>query len=315
MIPMHQISIIIPFLNEEDTLPKLCDGLRDFILSNQGLRFEVILVDDGSTDQSAFILKDLTFPCSTKVISLSRNFGSHAALRAGMVHARGDFACFLYADLQDPVENILVMHQEAVRGNDIVWGIRRSVSTGLFERIFSRAYARLMQRFVSPGYPDKGFDTVMVSRKVLEVMNQNIESNSSVFLQLLTLGFRQGSVTYDKRSRIAGASKWTLGKKVKLLIDSFVAFSFAPIRFVTIAGMIIFLTGLIWTVYILSRKILYNDLAEGWPMLTSILFLGFGLTNISLGIIAEYLWRTLDSSRKRPVFVIDSIEELKSRKL
>lgn len=94
------------------------------------------------------------------------------------------------------------------------------------------------------------------------------------------------------------------------MIDSFVAFSYAPIRFVSFVGILFFMIGIFWTIYIISRKILVNDLESGWPMLTSILLLGFGITNIGLGIIAEYLWRTLDASRKRPVFIIDEIMEL-----
>ena len=95
-----------------------------------------------------------------------------------------------------------------------------------------------------------------------------------------------------------------------MLIDSFVAFSYAPIRFVSLTGILFFTFGILWTVYIIARKIIFNDLASGWPALTSILLLGFGVTNIGLGIIAEYLWRTLDASRNRPVFIIDEMVEL-----
>ncbi|MDX5438347.1 MAG: glycosyl transferase family 2, partial [Pontibacter sp.] len=115
--------------------------------------------------------------------------------------------------------------------------------------------------------------------------------------------------TYDKKARLVGKSKWTISKKIKLLIDSFVAFSFAPIRLVSFIGIVFFLLGIMWSGYIIFRKIMFDDLASGWPALLSILMVGFGVTNISLGIIAEYLWRTLDASRKRPVFVIDEIVE------
>ena len=130
-------------------------------------------------------------------------------------------------------------------------------------------------------------------------------------LQVLNLGFRQDFIEYQKVSRKAGKSKWTLAKKIKLLIDSFVAFSFAPIRMVSMVGIFFFFTGILWTLYIMFRKIFFNDLEPGWPALVSILMIGFGITNISLGIIAEYLWRTLDASRKRPVFIIDDIKEIK----
>jgi dolichol-phosphate mannosyltransferase len=142
-------------------------------------------------------------------------------------------------------------------------------------------------------------------------LNTNIEANSSIFLQILTLGYKQTTIEYDKKIRAKGKSKWTLSKKIKLFIDSFVAFSYAPIRFVTVIGILLFFTGIIWSTYLIIRKLTYNDLESGWPALVSILLMGFGITNISLGIIAEYLWRTLDASRKRPVFIIDNIIELK----
>ena len=166
-----------------------------------------------------------------------------------------------------------------------------------------------MQKYALSSYPDKGFDIVLFSKKVQQNLNSNIESNSSIFLQILSLGYKQTTVSYDKKARKVGKSKWTLSKKIKLFIDSFIAFSYAPIRLVSIIGISFFVIGFVWSVYLVSRKLFLNDLASGWPALYSTLLLGFGITNISLGIIAEYLWRTLDSSRKRPVFIIDEIIE------
>ncbi len=304
------ITIIIPFLNEEENIPYLATELNSFVERNHQLSIELILVNDGSTDLSLAMITTTRFPDRTKVISFSKNFGSHAALRAGMMHASGQYIGFLYADLQDPIDNLVLMYHQAIGGKDIVWGIRKAVDGGWFEKGFSKLYARLMKRFVNPQFPEKGFDIVMLSQKVAVQLNQNVESHSSIFLQLLNLGYAQGEVQYEKKKRAAGKSKWTISKKVKLVIDSFIAFSYAPIRFVTYTGILFFVIGIGWTIYITTRKIVYNDLTSGWPMLTSILFLGFGLTNISLGIIAEYLWRTLDASRHRPVFVIDEIIEL-----
>jgi glycosyltransferase involved in cell wall biosynthesis len=314
MMNAFDITVIIPFLNEEENIPFLSREINAFVQKNSNLSFEVILVNDGSTDDSLSRISTTPFPHGTRVISLSRNFGSHAALRAGILHSQSKHICFLYADLQDPVENVLLMHQQALQGSDIVWGTRSSTEGGWLEKAFSRLYASLMRRFVNPKFPEKGFDIVMISQKVAQQLNNNLESHSSIFLQLLNLGFRQGEVEYEKRMRTAGKSKWTLSKKFKLVVDSFIAFSYAPIRFVTYAGIFLFLIGVCWTIYITVRKLISDDLVSGWPMLTSILFLGFGLTNISLGIIAEYLWRTLDSSRRRPVFIIDEIIELTGRK-
>jgi dolichol-phosphate mannosyltransferase len=305
------VSLIIPIYNEYEGIPFLVDSLNQFFDSHKNLNPEVIFVNDGSKDGSVDRLQSLNHEnYKGKIISLSRNFGSHAALRAGISEANGELVCFNYADLQDPLELILEMEQKIREGNEIIWAHRESTKVSLGEKIFSSMYAYLMKKYAFRNFPDKGFDIVMFNQKVAEQVNNNIEANSSIFLQILGMGFRQASISYKKRERKTGVSKWTLSKKIKLFIDSFVAFSYAPIRLVTIVGITMFILGFVWTVYIISRKLIYHDLASGWPALMSILMIGFGVTNISLGIIAEYLWRTLDASRERPIFIIDKIVEL-----
>jgi dolichol-phosphate mannosyltransferase len=306
-----QISIIIPFLNEADNIPMLVSSLDHFFKQQRNLSAEVLFIDDGSTDASVEMLGQFV-PAyfSAKVIKLSKNYGSHAALRAGILHAKGKYITFMYADLQDPLELIIRLYKECEAGAEIAWATRESTQAGFLEKSFSKNYAYLMKKFAISSYPENGFDIVMFGRKVQQVLNHHPESNSSIFLQILTLGFRQSFIRYAKQARKAGKSKWTVAKKIKLFVDSFIAFSFAPIRMVTIVGLTMFMLGVLWTAYIIGRKILLNDLESGWPALVSILMIGFGITNISLGIIAEYLWRTLDASRERPVYIIDQIIEL-----
>ncbi len=306
-----KVSVIIPVYNEEDNISYLVEQLNSFFKKEKRFATEIIFVNDGSTDDTYHKLKEAHHLCySYKILSFSRNFGSHAALRAGILRAEGDYITFMYADLQDPLNLVSRMFdQVAGKGIDICWAFRNSSANGGTEKFFSRTYAGLMRKYAVPNFPRKGFDIVLFSRKVKSCLDRNLENNSSVFIQILSLGFKQTSITYDKRERKHGKSKWTLGKKVKLLIDSFVAFSFAPIRLVSIIGFVFFLVGIIWTAIIIVRKVVYDDLASGWPALLSILLVGFGITNISLGIIAEYLWRTLDASRKRPAFIIDEVTE------
>jgi dolichol-phosphate mannosyltransferase len=307
------ITIIIPFLNEEDNVERLGCELTKFTESKPDISFEIILVNDGSKDNSVSAIRKAKFPAQTRLINLSQNYGSHAALRAGIMHAKGDNITFVYADLQDPIDNITRMYEKILEKNDIVWAHRAGTENSLFERTFSKFYSRLMKKYVNKNYPPKGFDVVMFNRKVATELNKNIEANSSIFLQILNLGFEQDYIEYQKLARKAGKSKWTMAKKIKLFIDSFVAFSFFPIRLVSYVGILFFIVGIIWTIYIVLRKIFFDDLAPTWPALVSILMIGFGITNISLGIIAEYLWRTLDASRKRPVFIIDKIIELDNK--
>lgn len=306
-----KISIISPFFNEGDNMENFVSTVNDFFVG-KNYQLEIVLVDDGSTDNSIQVLEQQKFGnYEIKLIKLSKNFGAHAAVRAGIQHATGDYITFLAADLQDPLD-LIDRSLEVSRTNnrDIVYAFRETTNNSLVEKKFSEFYAFLMKKFVNRNFPGKGFDIVFFNKKVKTNLDQNIEQNSSIQLQILSLGYSSEFIYYNKQERKRGKSKWTVAKKVKLLIDSFVAFSFAPIRLVSIVGISFFFLGVIWSSYIILRKLIFNDLASGWPMLMSILLIGFGITNISLGIIAEYLWRTLDASRKRPVFIIDKIIEL-----
>lgn len=309
----YTVSIVIPLLNEQDILPELLKQLDKYLERKKNNFAEVVFVDDGSSDRSMEILLNAG-PCffKKKVIKLSRNFGSHAALRAGVLNASAPVIMFMSADIQDPPELLDKLMESIVAGFDIAWGYRRSVHVSLVERFFSRLYARMMRKFAVPVFPDNNLDVVIFNEKVKKELNESIEANSSIFLQILSMGFKQDLVPYDRQRRQAGCSKWTLSKKIKLLIDSFVAFSYTPIRLVTVMGITISMLGILWVLYIVLRALLIGDLDPGWPSLIGILIIGFGLTNISLGIIAEYLWRTLDAARGRKVFIVEKIYDLDS---
>jgi dolichol-phosphate mannosyltransferase len=204
------------------------------------------------------------------------------------------------------------MYAKIQEGNDLVIAMRANTE-GIrpFEKLFSRFYSYMIKRFAISTYPEGGFDVFMITGRVKEEMKAQVENNSSILLQLLSFGFKMDRVNYDKKERRHGKSKWSVSKKIKLLVDSFIAFSFAPIRFVTILGILMFVLGFIWSAYIILLKLFTNSPAQGWPTLISVLMMGFGVTNISLGIIAEYLWRTLDVARGRKVYIIDKLFEKK----
>lgn len=308
----YTVSVVIPFYNENENIKILIKYANEFFL-NKEYNTELIFIDDGSIDSSSETLAAQSLGnYSAKLIRLSKNNGSHAAFRAGVSVASGDFTIGLPADLQDPLELIDNCFELLKTNNyDVVFAHRKSTNNSRKDTFFSKNYAKLIQKYVAENFPDNGFDIVMFNTKIKNELNKNIETNSSVLLQILTLGFKQTSISYEKRERINGQSKWSFSKKIKLLIDSFVAFSYAPIRLVSLTGILFFMFGIMWTIFIASRKLLFNDVASGWPALTSILLLGFGITNIGLGIVAEYLWRTLDASRNRPVFIIDEVVDLK----
>ena len=247
-----KITIIIPFLNEEENIPFLTESLSNYFSSNKIYETEILFINDGSTDNSVEVLKKQKhtgYDC--KIISLSKNFGSHAALRAGILNATGTHICFMYADLQDPLNLIDKLFEESQKGNDICWATREDTENSFFEKTFSKTYSYMMKKYAISTYPEKGFDIVMFSQKVQTHINQNIEANSSIFLQILTLGFKQTAIYYKKEARQRGKSKWTISKKIKLFVDSFVAFSYAPIRFVTVIGILLFFFGLLWSAYLI----------------------------------------------------------------
>ena len=300
------ISVIVPFLNEEDNIHDLCRAL-DGYAQDKPYRLEVLFVDDGSTDRSVERLREYPFSSiQAKILRLSKNYGSHAALRAGVGRAQSEYCMFFSADLQEPVELIGLLYDKIQEGYDLVGVQKGEVRISAFEKAFSHTYARLIQKHAVASFPLGGINNVMFNAKIRDNLNRHIEANSSIFLQILNMGYRFTLITCNYRERAKGKSKWTLGKKVKLFIDSFVAFSFAPIRFISVLGILLAVLGFLFGLSVVIIRLFHlYPLSLGWPTLVSVLTIGFGITNISLGIIAEYLWRTLDAARDRPVFLID----------
>ncbi len=278
-----------------------------------GVPVEVVFVNDGSTDGSREWLEQAEFKNYTvKLVNFSRNFGSHAAVRAGFVNASADNCVWLGADMQEPLEIIGKGYQLVQEGYDLVLVQKNQVKVSKSEETFSRLYSAMIRKWAIPGYPEKGVNTIFFNKKVKDNLNANPELNSSVVLQVISLGFKQTVINMNYNERAKGQSKWTFAKKLKLLIDSFAAFSFFPIRMVSVIGFIFAFIGALMALDLVIVKIFnIRPVTLGWPTLISVLMLGFGITNISLGVIAEYLWRTLDAARARPVYIIESVENIK----
>ena len=169
------ISIIIPLYNEAEGIPFLVKSLNDFFADKKETSIEIIFVNDGSSDNSIHVLQQQSFQnYSTKIVSFSKNFGSHAALRAGILNSKMEYITFMYADLQDPLELIFQMYKKANEGFGIVWANRNNTNNSFFEKLFSGFYAKLMQKFAFSNLPDKGFDIVFFNSKVTQQINKNI---------------------------------------------------------------------------------------------------------------------------------------------
>lgn len=307
----HDISVLIPFFNEKDGIPALVSELNAFFSARPHLRGEVIFIDDGSTDGSTDALaRERHGAYQARVIRLSRNHGSHSALRAGIKHATGSHITFLPADLQDPPELIDRMLAKAREGHEIVLAARESIDGKVHDNFFSHQYSLLMRRCVNPEFPERGFDIALFSDKVKHYLDLNPERDSSIFLQILSLGFRSAVLTYPKRRRKTGKSKWTLKKKLKLVSDSVFAFSDLPVKLVGFAAagflLLAAASGAVWLLRAVAGE------AVGFSGLLCAFFLGCSVLQASLAVIAEYARRTFSRQSARPVYVISEVRDLKS---
>lgn len=305
------MSIVVPFLNEAEGILAFCETL-DAYAKTLSFPLELIFVNDGSVDDTVDRLRTYTFRNikHTLLINLSRNYGSHAAIRAGLMHARYDICTWIGSDLQEPLELIPESYAKLQEGYDVVYIEKRTVQVSKANRAFSLIYSKLMQKYAVKNYSSGGISTIVFNKKIRDYLNANIESNSSIMLQIMDSGFRSTTLSLDFHERSAGVSKWTLPKKIKLFIDSFVSFSFAPIRLVSIIGILIFILGIVVGLIAIINKICNPNVPVGYSTLVSIIAIGFGITNISLGIIAEYLWRAYDAARKRPCFIVSDVIDL-----
>lgn len=305
------ISIIVPFLNESDGIERFCETIDQYVLK-LSFKVELVFVDDGSTDNTVELIEKHVFSNIEKIqiIRFSKNFGSHAAIRAGFQYATFEICTWLGADLQEPLEFLQMSYDKIKNGYDVVYVDKHTVGVSGSNRLFSKTYSWLMRKYAVSNYSSGGTSVIVGNWKIKKLLNENVESNSSVVLQILDAGFRNCTISLDFHERSAGVSKWTLQKKIKLFIDSFVAFSFMPIRLVSIVGCLMFFVGIILAADVIITHFLNPTAPAGYPTLAGILFLGFGVTNISLGIIAEYLWRTYDAARKRPVYIVSDVIDM-----
>jgi dolichol-phosphate mannosyltransferase len=302
---MSKLSIIIPVYYSADTLIDCYEDLKENVLTKIN-DYELILVDDGSGDNSWEICKEIAAKDrNVRLIKLSRNFGSHAASYAGLVICTGKCATVKAADCQEPSSLIMDMYKSWEEGNKVVLAARESRDESFSQKLFANAYYGLVRRFVSKKMPKAGFDCYLIDRRVIEALKLLDERNSAITLQILWAGFKTAIVSYPRLARQKGKSRWTLSKKIKLFLDSFVTFSSAPVRFVEWLGVLFAAGAFIWGILLILFKITGHIPVTGWTTLMVIVLFSSGIIMFSLGILGEYIWRTLDVAQNRPVYFVE----------
>lgn len=300
-----ELSVVIPMFNEEEALPALVARLRP-VLDATGVAYEVLTVDDGSTDRTAEQLEDLrgTWP-QLRVLRLRRNSGHQAALTVGLHHARGHYAASLDADLQDPPEKIPEMLALArSRHLDIVYGVRanRSTDTG-FKRRTAGAYYWIMRRLVGTHVPAQAGDFRLLSRNALDALKALPDQPQVYRLLVPWLGFPSGEVTYHRNQRVAGHSKYPLRKMILLAVDSIIGFSVVPLRLATWLGTLAFFVCLSMLLYTLAVYA-SGETTPGWTsLIIAVLFIG-AVQLICLGLLGEYIGRIYTAVQKRPTYYV-----------
>jgi dolichol-phosphate mannosyltransferase len=314
---MTLISVIIPcYFNEANISVTGRRLIENEINFDETYSFEYIFVDDGSKDKTwdELIRFQSKHPDKIKVIKLSRNFSSTNAVYAALQYAEGDCNIVISADLQDPPELFSALVKNWQSGFKIVVANRVNREEPLLQKILSNLTHALIQRFAIKDVPKGGFDMNLFDREIRDRLIAMEDRNSFFPYLLMWLGFEYVTVPYIRRKREIGKSTYTLGKKVTAFIDSFVAFSYFPIRAISAVGILLGLIGFVYGGVILVTKVAGGVSVDGWSSLMLIILLVSGFQLTAIGIIGEYLWRTLDASRKRPGYIIEKIRLPENRR-
>lgn len=306
-----ELTIVIPVFNEEAVLPALRDRLCSFVKRLTPLVAEIILVDDHSSDHSQEVLKQFCQDNSMfRYARLARNSGSHVAILAGLGLARGRCAVFLAADLQDPPELILQMLEVWRRGYHVVWAVREErEGVSSLDVFLANRFYRLLNLLGEVNLPPRGSDFALLDRKALDALLQSAGSDLSLGGEIARLGFSSEQITYTKERRAAGTSKWTLKRKLKAAADAFVSFSYAPLRAMSFLGMACSLLGFAYALLVIIVRLMTRTPVEGWASLIVVVLVLGGVQMMMLGILGEYLWRTLESARHRPIYFLEETSE------
>jgi len=298
------ISILTPAFNESANLELFYRRLAE-TMARLAVEWEWLIVDDHSNDDTFAVIQRLAVLDSrVRGVRLARNRGSHVAITCGLQHVRGDAAIMLASDLQDPPETLGSLLDQWRGGAQVVWATRRQQPGDHAHAGFASLYYWIMRNVVGmKEIPARGADFFLIDRVVIDAFRRCDEQHVSVFALITWLGFRQAYIEYDKQPRVAGRSGWTIARKIKLVIDSITAFSDAPIQACWIAGATLMLLGLIT---VISGLVWFESLQAAVIVVLGAIAGSCGVQLCAIAMLGEYVWRGLDQSRRRPLYVIEA---------
>lgn len=304
------LSVIVPYFNEASVLPKLHARLVA-VLDNMAERCEIIYVDDGSCDDSLHIVESFQSTSSiVRSLSLSRNFGKESAMSAGLEYSRGEAVVLIDADLQDPPELIPQMMERWREGFDVV-NMQRKNRHGesWFKRQSAAAFYRLLNLLVKSTIPENVGDFRLLSRRVVNHINQLPERNRYMKGIFSWPGFNQTTLTFDRDARYCGETKWNYIKLLGLAMDGITSFSIRPLRLATFIGALIATSAFVYGLVIVLKTLLWGDPATGYPSLMVVMLALGGIQLLSIGLLGEYIGRIFIETKQRPLYLVQSIKE------
>jgi dolichol-phosphate mannosyltransferase len=306
------VSIVLPVYYNAENLPRTVADLKaDVVDAHPEKRFELLFVDDGSGDDSLAVLLALQqqHPDLIRIIKLTRNFGQVSAVWCGYTYARGDVVVTMSADGQDPAALVNAMlDAHSKEGYEVVLATRQERDESFYRILTSRVFYRLMRTLSFPNMPQGGFDFVSMTRRALRVFLASRDASPFYQGHVLWMGFPPKMIPYKREARRAGESRWTFAKKLTYLIDGVLSYSYAPLRLMSLVGLFFACCGFLYALLIAVLRLtdVLPRLGLINPLMVVVLVMG-GTQMLMLGIIGEYIWRTLAQSRNRPLYVVDRI--------
>jgi polyisoprenyl-phosphate glycosyltransferase len=301
------LSVVVPAYNETQVLPLFHSTLSE-VMRTTGARYEIIYIDDGSTDDTLSVLNGIRErDQSVAIIELSRNFGKEVAISAGLDHAQGDAVIVIDADLQDPPELIDEFLREWHNGYDVVSG-RRTKREGesLLKITTAKWFYRVINRLSDVEIPHDTGDFRLISRQALEALKSLRETHRYMKGLFAWIGFSHKEVAYQRQARAAGKTKWNYWRLWNFALEGITSFSDVPLKIATYLGVFTSGIAFIYGLYFLVRTLLFGNPVDGYPSLILIVLFMGGIQLICIGIIGEYLARTYNESKSRALYFVKS---------
>jgi glycosyltransferase involved in cell wall biosynthesis len=302
-------SIVVAVFQNEANLSETIPALLDLGPALPDYRLELVFVDDGSRDGSLRILTEYAkrHPAEITVVKLARNFGQTPAIQAGLHHATGDCVGIISADLQEPHEAFVEMVKQWEAGAKFVMGERQEREETRGHQMLAGIYWNLIRWFAFPDFPILGYDFCLLDRQIVEDVNRMNEKNSSIFVLIYWLGYRPVRVPIRRRRRTRGTSQWRFWSKLRFTVDTLIGFTYVPARLIIGMSFATAAVCLTYLIVVLARWYHLNAAPPGWWTVVVLVTLLGAMTLFALGIVSEYLLRTLDEARKRPPYVVDDV--------